>query len=985
MLGHKFTLRFKLTGVLALAAVAVAGVEPVWVVPEESAALSVLAEGTVEINRASVQTIRPGSSDAVVTYIGPDGRYAEFGDILLEMDTSDLKRRHERYVEDLAVYQASRKYSLDVVSREVEGEKLELKDLLANFQTLEAKARAAAKPDPAKISRLKLEIDLARREADLQEVELKRMRHLLALGELARVKVEDAELALAAAKRQVRIAELELVEAKDGSDEVAARRAQWLVQRNRLSMGLDENGQVQPHRGLGKEMAGTQARYQHKDQSTAALVDAKQVAIQVTARAAWPHVPLKTLTISGEQGEVSVLDGTAEDAAAVYDSDRGSGWLKAPVTAPSAAALVVRGQETWRCDLPRGTYKLDFELGDVSEWGCMYVKAADKVVLADNRLPAGETRRYTASVTVDDGPLLLHFGLKNKAIVASSSGTVKNQNWVYLGYHINNNPPALYLTPTVQLVIKLRAHHLQASFFGGAVGVDTNVSLQTKTGDWVPGGKVVINEDPVPFFPPPPTRYSWSASDVRADERTAREVTVAVQAEHVDGFPFAAHVSCRAQVTAKPGSAFVPAYLVFEGDDSLYVQRDGELQAVAGTRLDQHFVITEGVKPGDRLERPRAAEKETVANRFTGEVIPATAVSVKAPIRSWARIASLVPHGSRVKKGDLIITLYRPEETSGYHDARAKASGGASDFLEASEKQIIEFLKQTSAHATAVETEKVAADRVAENRRQDQAVLAAAAEAQRAVEAELKLLDSRVDTLSGKESSRLELDRYRRRRDIVALQARSRRLNAISTYRRVSYTQQLSDQFAWRTARRDLATREAKIDINLQTESIMSQRALTMLEDSLEDAGDAYDFERDRFVKAPADGHVFYQKGYNDLAKRRERIAEEFVVWDGLTMAEILDKSSMSFKVSLPEDAYGRIETGMELPIELEDLDDRILTGRVVVKGRSLYEPKRSSSSSSATEAVALRRVFDVRLSFDVPDDLQGRLRPGLRGAVTLR
>jgi hypothetical protein len=90
----------------------------------------------------------------------------------------------------------------------------------------------------------------------------------------------------------------------------------------------------------------------------------------------------------------------------------------------------------------------------------------------------------------------------------------------------------------------------------------------------------------------------------------------------------------------------------------------------------------------------------------------------------------------------------------------------------------------------------------------------------------------------------------------------------------------------------------------------------------------------------------------------------------------------MSFALSLPEAYYERISLDMELPIELEDLDDRILMGRVLSKGRSLYEPRQAAGSA---EAITLNRVFDVSLSFAVPEDLQGRLRPGLRGSVRLQ
>jgi hypothetical protein len=176
--------------------------------------------------------------------------------------------------------------------------------------------------------------------------------------------------------------------------------------------------------------------------------------------------------------------------------------------------------------------------------------------------------------------------------------------------------------------------------------------------------------------------------------------------------------------------------------------------------------------------------------------------------------------------------------------------------------------------------------------------------------------------------------------------------------------------------------REAKLALSLEREEVLIQRARSLLEDDVEDRTISRDFETMRFLRAPADGHVFYLKGYNDLAKRNERIDKEFIVWQGLTVAQILDMSRLSFRVSLPESYYYRIHVGMELPIELEDFGDRILTGRIVTKGRTLYRPREDRSRD--TEAIGLNRIFDVTLSFAVSEDLRDRLRPGLRGGVIL-
>jgi len=964
--------------------------EEVWTVGQVTAPISIEIEGMVEISRASVETIRPGSPRAVVAWIGPDGKRARFGDELLRLDSAEIQRRHAKLLQDLAVLKERNENRVRIVERSlVQAEETlmqKMEDLGVKFAT----ARATAAPDESKVATLRREIDLAKRQAVALEADLVRKRNLFELGEVARVEIEDAELATAAARRRVRIAELALVDAGDGSDPVLARRAAWLVERARVSIGTDDEGHPLETRGEGRKLAAIEQKFIRLQTSVAQEIEAAEVEIQAAARAAWAHFPLQDLRILDASGqEVQGFSSSNDLSRAVYDLGGDSsprfGWVGDPTFVPAKQALVLRSEAQWRCDLPPGRYQVVFTLGDAAEWNCMYAAVGEQVLVAINRLLPGESRTVTAEVEVgSDRSLVIDIGLPQKSVLASSDGAVKNQTWIRLGRAIRNNPPALYLTPDAKLLVRYRVHFLQLPFFEQSTNVTRRLELLNSRGEWVPAGAVKIADDPVAYFPGVEANHIGGEED-RPEERTAREVSIEVPAAFGDGFAFASHVMCRAVAEPSDAVVAVPAYLVLEGDDGLFVQpaaAAASLRAVKGMRFDQVYLLEQGVAAGDRLRRPKAGEGTADAFRYTGEVVAATAVPMVVPVNSWARIEDLIPNGSVVKEGDLVVTLYRPEENASAVKSASKAVSAETTFLEAIDEQQAAFVAQISAQAQSLQEEKLAADLVAEQRRNDLAELAQAEESQKAIELEFALIEQRVKELAGSEATRLAYDEAKRKRDELRLKLEQQNLQRIASFRKRDFTVNLSQRFTWTKAKQELAMREAKIFLHLKQQDALGQKASSLLEDGVEDRDLGRDFDSQRHMKAPADGNVFYLTGYNDLAKRNERIDKEFVVWNGLTIANILDMSTLAFEIRFPETAYHRISLDMEVPIELEDLDGRILLGRVTKKGRSLYVPPVQNASEQAL--IQLNRVFDVTLKFSVPADLEDRLRPGLRGSVVL-
>ena len=989
-----------------------ASAQSTWTVGATHQPIRIHCEGTVEISRASVLTIRTGSPDALVSWMGPDGRQAGFGEELLRLDTRVLQAEHQALLEDLIVMRRETSNTLVQLDKKLAEEEEEVAVLLEDLQTQVAEARAAGKPDPDRMAMLRREIDLARREAELQDKEVRRLQNLFEFGELARVELEDARRAAGTTRRRIRITELALDELGDGSDPVLARRAAWEVERARTTIGVDENNQLQPDRGRGRKLEAVRSKIKRKRAALQQALTTHEILLQTKARAAWPHLPLKELRILREKQVICRLSAKNPDALAPYTPKRKSGWVYARTTeasqsaselrdqkkvagaplpmsgvqstphiAPSSSALVIRGTARWRCDLPPGTCDIEFDLGDDAEWSCLSVRHETQALVALNVMFPGQSETVKTSVEIGADGLQLDFGLPEKAVLAEVPGAVKYQTWIGLARPIHNNPPALYLTPTPELLVRLRVHHLQLPFFKPSAAATQQIELKARDGEWVLAGRVRITDDPVSFFPDADENERDQADD-QPEERTAREVTVAIPRDHSGQFAYAAHTTCRVTATPHPNTLIVPAHLVHEAEDGLFVKRQNQAVQVWGTRYDQYFGITRGLRSGDPLSMPSAPGRSGRENRYTGEVQAGAAVPMVVPTYSWARIESLLPHGSRVQKGEVVITLYRPRENADSVKAETKAVVAETTFLEAADEQYAAFLRQTAAHAQSVQEEKLAADRVAENRRLDQSVLAGVDEAERAAEEELAQLNQRVASLVDDDVTRIAYEEIRRQRDVLQLETQRLRLDRVAAFRSTDYTNQIEDQFAWHRARTELALRESKLTLNLMREEILSQRARSTLENNLQDRNNSRDFETLRHLRAPASGHVFYKRGYNDLARRRERIDKEFIVWNGLTVAEILDMDNLSFTIRLPEWHYHRIREGMELPIELDDLGGRLLPGRVITKGRSLYVPP--SQDTRNRNAIRLLRVFDVKLKFAVPEDLRDQIRPGLRGTMTL-
>lgn len=965
-----------------------------WTAPDISLPVTVQVQGKVETIRSSIVEMRPGSPDAMTVWKCPDGMKAHMGDALFRMDTTTLQNDYFTLLDDFA----SKRMLLERARLEGEKELFQMKeDLALELMVLgvaRSTAAAAVAADDSETEISRQQIGVAKRNVDVQAAELSRKRTLLALGQETRIRIEDLELALSAARREIRVRELALEEIGDGSDRVVARRALWDVTRLEAAFGDGADFETLEDTLENNEIVDFQTTLAGDLESIRGGLLAVEAELQELARGSWPHVPLQKLTIANATGVVRTLSLNAPRATELYSKKQGAGWITAPSIYPSSQALVVQGMAAWQCDLPPGEYTLTFMIGDTDEWGCMLVKAAEQVVVALHRLEPEQIETLSAKVHVGKDGLRLNFGLPQKSIIAPVECTVKNQSWNRLGQRIRRNSPALYIIPDPKLVVKSRVHHLQVPFFEGATGVDLQIELRDSNGTWVPAGKVSVGDQPIPFFEDEDESTSHRRSrrrprssdgDGETDPaaRTAREVSITVPKEYRNGFVSESHVDARVTASPRSNTIVVPAHLVHQGEDGLNVQEAGATVRVTGTRLDEHVFVTAGLTTGATLEIPTVDTVNEDADRFTGGVIAGATTPILARHDSWARVETMLPHGSAVKKGDLVMQIFRNKQADQYRKADSSAAQSIAKYKKSVARRKATFDKHKKTHADAVYKEKLAADRVAEHRRRDLAVLASAKDKKQETAEQLELVSTRVQALSGLDSSRLEHDSYSRQQDILLLKTKQHSLNEVATYRNSDYTAQLQDRMNWGQARKTLTRREAGIALNLKQQALQSQQARSVLERGVEQNMLSKDFERNRRLYAPVDGHVFYGHGYNDLMKRMGRLDIDFVVWQGLKIADVLDLSNLSLKVSLPERFYDSLHLDLELPIELEDLEGRSVLGRVIDKGRVLYSP--SDSEDAENGVISVSRNFDVVLAFSVPEDLVGRIKPGLRGSVTVK
>jgi hypothetical protein len=174
--------------------------------------------------------------------------------------------------------------------------------------------------------------------------------------------------------------------------------------------------------------------------------------------------------------------------------------------------------------------------------------------------------------------------------------------------------------------------------------------------------------------------------------------------------------------------------------------------------------------------------------------------------------------------------------------------------------------------------------------------------------------------------------------------------------------------------------REGDALVSRLDDQVAAASARLQLQQALAGNWAEVEFKKIKDMKAPAAGRVFYLNGWNDQTDQVGKFSKEMYVWGGLSVAEILDMSHLSFRAELPEARYRRLTVGQAVELRFPLLDERTLAGRIASLGRAFHRPK----DVAGAPTIADERDFSITVDFEPPPELQDVLVPGTAGAVTI-
>jgi len=370
--------------------------------------------------------------------------------------------------------------------------------------------------------------------------------------------------------------------------------------------------------------------------------------------------------------------------------------------------------------------------------------------------------------------------------------------------------------------------------------------------------------------------------------------------------------------------------------------------------------------------------------RAKGKVVAAKSLGVSCPV--WFKpIVWLIPEGTIVKKGDLIVKFDKREIEEGLRSVRAwhriatARLRQAEQELKAGEQEMQSRIKTLEAqlHIAQLEVQDVKARPRPDDLERAKIELARAKAVLDAAKAEYDAMKAASDAGPG-----------------GAVFTPSD-LRAV----RLTYEQALADLKVGETKHRSVAAgahpdtieeaelkaKQAKLDLDQAKQELPEKvkqfkasiekaeadmdKAENQLKRNEEELADA-DF------KAPADGMIAYR---SILGKR---LAKGMTMWKGATILDLPDLSRMHLRTRVRESDIAKIKVGQIARLEVHGVPDKVFAGKVVEIGKV-------AKDSSETEAVGFAqerkdtgiRVFDVVVEVVQNDPV---LKPNMLGTAEI-
>lgn len=657
-------------------------------------------------------------------------------------------------------------------------------------------------------------------------------------------------------------------------------------------------------------------------------------------------------------------------------------------------ALITRPAQ-WSLPLPPGRYTVKVALGDDRSWDGAAVRVEGQALALPPRLGPGRSE-HRIEIQVDDGSLDLQIGDGEiKALRAEKSGTVVWQGHAQIGFRVNDPSWSLgfLAAPESRVVDLLVPQELAPLLMPGRKPAAAEAPLAERI---VLGGVAIRRRDGSRL---PATVASVGAQNVRNEpgerawdsgnpaDAIAREVRLKPELSASGRLVQGETVEVLLDFTLPPSTSALPPHLVRLDRDGAAVRLRGSPadQAVEALRLGSVTVVASELDPG-RLVLPMARKTGPVSDalgRFRGEVVPGARTRV-ALHWIWGRVESLVEDGSQVKAGDTVLTVYNPQMEADRDKIERERRAAVQRVVAAAERRRQDLIRAKGDHDVRRIAETTARLRLRRHLDDDPLGREDLASAVSGAEDALTAATDRRRRLAGlgtpdpddvaKADHALAVARIGRERAALSEANWAVRFNWLAGCDlAATWTDTVTA-----LARRDDELAEAAVQerINTLADRIAMERAVE---------GDWWqrNFATRRNLKAPVDGRILFQTGWNDQTQRSEKIGREFPVWGGMTVAEIVDEQTLRFTTELPEDRFPSLGPDSTCEIEFEAAPGRPVQAKFTELGRAFLIP-RDRLAGDAEDAVSNRRAFSAVISFTPPDDLRRRLSTGAKGWVRL-
>ncbi len=658
----------------------------------------------------------------------------------------------------------------------------------------------------------------------------------------------------------------------------------------------------------------------------------------------------------------------------------------------TGGVAVLAAPATWSLTVPDGRYSVVLSLGDDREWDGAALAVEGKPLALPARLGPGSSEQRI-EVTVADGRLdVVVADGEGKALRSPGSGVVALQWHASVGFKVNDPSWSLgfLAAPEAFMVDALVPQELAPLLAAGRTAAAAGspladriilaaVDLRAADGVAVPAEIVSVGAQSVRYLRGDRDWGSGNPADNTARELRLRPRNVAAM-RLVQG----ASTTIGLHFNLPEGTTALPPHLVRIDRDGAVIRRRGTTEdlPVQAVRLGRTVVIDTVVTASDLVPPPprRTGPVADAAGRFQGEVIPGNRTRVSLSWL-WGKVETLIADGSMVAVGDTVMTVYNPQLDADRPRIERERRAAVQRILAGAERRKQDLVRAQAEHEARIIAETQSRLVLRRSRDDDPAGQRSNAEAIRTAELALAVADqqiARLAAVSQPDQDEVAAAALARKRALLAIERA--RLGLAAWELRSDWLETINLAGTWSEKVAALARRDAELAEAAIQERINTLSDRIAMEKVAEGDWWQRHFAARRVLKAPVAGRILIQTGWNEQASRSEKIAKEFPVWGGMTVAEIVDETSLRFTAELPEERFPGLQPGTACELEFDVAPGKPIPGVLIELGRAFTLPRDRLQAEDARETVTSRRAFTIVASFTPPEALRRSLPTGAKG-----